>query len=697
MDSTDVAEEIVVEARDADVTDPHARSTLGESDLEQARGQDLAEAISEVPGVTVSRGSADTSKPIIRGQVERRLLVLFDDVRHESQKWGADHATEIDPFSAGSIAVVKGAAGVRYGPDAIGGVILVEPPPFRTEPGAEGRVELAGVSNGRRGIGAGRLDVAPVGVPGFVLRVEGAAARGASLETPDYVLGNTATDQRDAGIAVRWQRDLTQLTFAWHRYDLTAGVCYCLSTGTVDDFLSQIDAAQPIGADAWEVTYTIERPYQAVTHDRTLARAVVPVGSIGLLRATWAFQDNERREYEQVRDEATAGPQYDFSLTTHTGDMELAHAPIGLSFGSLDGVIGVSGTYQENVYRGLPLIPNYRSLSGGAFWVETMSLGPVDVEGGLRVDHQGRTSYLTHTSFASHLAKGTLDADDCEQTPDAAKCRLTFTAGSATVGALWHALKDRLDLKLDLSSANRFPNGDELYMNGAAPTAPVYAVGDPSLGVETTWGISPTAGVRFPGVTGEVSGYVNRIDDFVYFAPSIGEDGEPEFVVTIRGATPVFRYEAIDATYYGADGFLQVGPPDVATLTLGGAIVRARNRATGEWLLFVPADRANATVRVAPPAFGRGVGASWIEVRGDLVAEQTRVDPGADLAPPPEGYALLGAGAGASWRLRGGRELSVSLEGENLLNERYREYTSLLRYFADEPGREVRLRLGFQF
>ena len=30
-----------------------------------------------------------------------------------------NHGVEIDPFSAGSIEVVKGSAGVRYGPDAI--------------------------------------------------------------------------------------------------------------------------------------------------------------------------------------------------------------------------------------------------------------------------------------------------------------------------------------------------------------------------------------------------------------------------------------------------------------------------------------------------------------------------------------------------------------------------------------------------
>ena len=74
-------------------------------------------------------------KPIIRGQDERRNLILFDRVRHAGQKWGVDHAPEIDPFAAGSITVIKGAGGIRWGPDAIGGVVLVDPLPLRRTPG----------------------------------------------------------------------------------------------------------------------------------------------------------------------------------------------------------------------------------------------------------------------------------------------------------------------------------------------------------------------------------------------------------------------------------------------------------------------------------------------------------------------------------------------------------------------------------
>ena len=39
------------------------------------------------------------------------------------------------PFSAGSIEVVKGSAGVRYGPDAIAGVLLIKTPDMLDEPG----------------------------------------------------------------------------------------------------------------------------------------------------------------------------------------------------------------------------------------------------------------------------------------------------------------------------------------------------------------------------------------------------------------------------------------------------------------------------------------------------------------------------------------------------------------------------------
>ncbi|MCB0993499.1 MAG: TonB-dependent receptor plug domain-containing protein, partial [Acidimicrobiales bacterium] len=54
------------------------------AELAKTRGLGLADAISGVSGVSTMRGIAGgMGKPVIRGQVGRRNLIVFDGVRHE--------------------------------------------------------------------------------------------------------------------------------------------------------------------------------------------------------------------------------------------------------------------------------------------------------------------------------------------------------------------------------------------------------------------------------------------------------------------------------------------------------------------------------------------------------------------------------------------------------------------------------------
>ena len=127
-------------------------TTISGNDLEQTRGQTLGESLKGITGVTSMQTGSSISKPVIHGLHSNRILILNNGVRQEGQQWGSEHAPEIDPFVATRLSVIKGAAGVRYGSDAIGGVILVEPEELPFNKPLSGEVNLVGFTNGRQGV-----------------------------------------------------------------------------------------------------------------------------------------------------------------------------------------------------------------------------------------------------------------------------------------------------------------------------------------------------------------------------------------------------------------------------------------------------------------------------------------------------------------------------------------------------------------
>jgi iron complex outermembrane receptor protein len=442
----------------------------------------------------------------------------------------------------------------------------------------------------------------------------------------------------------------------------------------------------------WKSTYEIDRPYQEVTHDIGVLSTELD-GEWGSLETIYAFQINLRKEYEHVRMNRTH-PQYDFTLRTHSLDSTYLHPEADHAFGKLEGGLGLQGGFQENVYTGLPLIPNFRSFSGGLFAYERLSTARVDFEVGARADALGRAAYINDNSYDAHVRRETLDPENCEQRSQSARCPADYTAASFSMGTLVHAVPDTLDLKLDLSTATRFPNVDELYILGHAPTSPVYANGHPDLEPETIWNASFTTGLRTQIIEAEASVYGQRVDDYIYFAPELGVDGTPRFDVTIRGTWPTYGFQQINANFYGMDGSIDLAPNAPVGLQALGGIVRAESRETGDQLIGTPADHLTLTAIGRPAPFGP-LQKIELLVKADLVAKQSLVNPDHDFAPTPEGYTLWGAGIETEVGQK--TPVRVGIEAHNLLDTSYREYTSLLRYFGDQPGRDVRVRVGLDF
>ena len=685
----------VVAEREQPEDNPRAVVTLDAEILKQKRGVDLATTLEDVPGVVIARGTAAASKPVVRGQPERRLLLIEGGVRHENQKWGVDHAPEIDPAGAGTIRVIKGPAGVIHGPDAVGGVILVEPAPMPFQPGLHGGVDLAVGTNATALYAGGRVEGMHKKVPGLSFRAEGNYLRSGPQTTPNYLLGNTPSQQWNLRAAVQYRTPKIRVKLRYRHYDLVAGVFYGVVHSTPEDFVAQLERQQPRDVEFWESDWNWGRPYQLVRHDQITAELAAGLDAAGELEVRYSFQNNHREEYDHARS-YIEGAQYNFLLRTHTLDLNWNQPTFRLGLATGSGRVGLAGLFQEHVYDGLRLLPNHRSFGVGIFALERLTFGRGIVEFGARYDHLTRAAFFGRNPYESHIARGTLDPADCIEGEGRTRCPSSYNGGALAVGGVLHAVPGILDLKLDLSSASRFPNTDELFMNGSSPTFPVYALGSPNLEVETAWGISPTLSFARKWLHIEVSTHLTRINDYIYFAPELNELGAPHVDVTIRGAFPRYSFRAIEALFYGVDGHLEIGADSLFGLIFSGAAVRGRDVATWDHLVGVPPDR----LRVAGRMKAKKVGALedvLLEVNMVVVGTvKRRLKLNADLAPSPAAYTLVGGAVGAKLPLKRG-ELSLHIEAHNVLDTAYRETLSLLRYYADEPGRDIRIRLGFDF
>lgn len=88
----------------------------------------LQEALSSLPGVEWMATGAFSGRPVLRGHTYTRILWLFGPTPREGAYWGEDHGFEAPPaWKFTRIAVHLGPQSVRYGSDALGGVLQTRP------------------------------------------------------------------------------------------------------------------------------------------------------------------------------------------------------------------------------------------------------------------------------------------------------------------------------------------------------------------------------------------------------------------------------------------------------------------------------------------------------------------------------------------------------------------------------------------
>ena len=667
--------DVVVEERRVELGDA-ARSVavVGAAELAEKRGQTLAESIEGLAGVTTLSTGPSIAKPVVRGLHSERLLVRNGGVTQEGQQWGAEHAPEIDPFSPDRIEVVRGAAGVQYGVGAIGGVIRIEPPPLPHAAGLDGRADLQGFTNNGQGAGSLMLEGSPAAAPGLGLRGRLSYRRAGDARTPDYVLRNTGFEELNGAATVGYLAGPVHAELALSRFQTTLGIYQGAHFGNRTNLLAIIDRGGPDPAWDYGFSYDIGLPRQEITHDVAALHGSWDAAP-GEWEVTASVQRNHRQEFDaHGRNAGDGEPGFDLTLTTQQVEAALRHRPLTwLPGGFHTGRLGVSAMHQVNANRAPgQLIPNFRAVTAGVFAYETWDPSPVwTLEAGARLDARWMRAWPENRATPATDYRKDLNA---------------YVSPTFALGAR-RRLGDRWSIGLNLGSAWRPPGVNELYAFGVHHGTATFERGDADLTPERSLDASLTLRHDGPRVSGEVGLFHNLISDYHYLRP------DTAFVVTIRGTFPAFDYAQADSRLAGVDGALSVAATRWLDLDGSFSVVRGQNLDLGAPLYGMPADRATLGARLHRERWF-ALDAPFVELTGTLVREQDRVAPDAvEFAPPPPGYALFGLNLGGELPTLGsGAQLSLSVR--NLFDIRYRDYLSRFRYFADEPGRSVVLRLS---
>jgi iron complex outermembrane receptor protein len=273
------------------------KSILSGRDLEQTRGLSLGESLKGITGVNSLQTGPSISKPIIHGVYSNRILIMNNGVRQEGQNWGNDHAPEIDPFIATKVTVVKGAGSIRYGSDAIGGVILLDPKELPRQKEVGGELNLVGMTNGQVGVASGMVEGAAGGKwEGLSWRAQGTIRKAGNAQTSHYYLGNTGFNEDDYSAALQYNHVNYGTELYYSRFDTKIGIASASHIGTLADLYEAFSRSEP--AVKAGSSYDINRPYQMVNHQLIKASTFINMKKLGRLEATYAFQNDIRKEYD---------------------------------------------------------------------------------------------------------------------------------------------------------------------------------------------------------------------------------------------------------------------------------------------------------------------------------------------------------------------------------------------------------------
>lgn len=648
---------------------------------------DLTESIS---GISLLKTGSNIAKPIIHGLHSNRVLVMNDGLRHAYQVWGEGHAAEIDPSHVDEIKVVKGAGTVKYGPEALGGVILYNSKKPILDSKLNGSFGTSYQTNGRAYSSQINLNQ---GSHRFAWNAGGFGIKQGDLISPNYTLSNTGKREYGGSFNTLFHLPKVDFEVSGSFLNQELGILRGSLVGNLEDLQNAIERSEP--NPTFDPTYSIQNPKHETEHGLVRSKLSLFLGE-HIFKLQYGIQRNIRREFDVRRGELNDRPVIDLELMAHNAELEWIHPTINNWNGSTGLQWFTNNSVNKPGSNPINFVPDYTVTNIGAYSIQSIKLDDSVLELGLRFDYQKLsvidtirdvTFYANEVNFAN----------------------ATFTLGYRK------KLNEVFSIFTNLGTAWRPPNVSELYSFGyqfsriqfglwryeidpqiATPIDRVFDETDREVPSERSLKWVSGLEIKDDKVNAEFIVHVNRIKDYIYLRP---------FGVTtnVAGTFPYFIFSQTDALFFGSDWDIRYRHSDTWASEVKISYVYALETENDQAFVEIPPLNVNYNLAFTKGKWDGGLkldymARQWHDPKviepiafqnGGVVVNPDEIF---DFTSPPSDFFLVGAQLGYSYKT-----LSTELKVDNLFNTAYRSYTDRLRYFSDAPGRSFILTLGINF
>jgi iron complex outermembrane recepter protein len=666
---------------------------VSQADLMRNIQGTLSASLDRVAGVNSMNVGVGIAKPVIRGLSGNRISIQHDGTKQEGQQWGGDHGLEIDALDVQNIQVIKGANALRYGSDALGGVLLIssaEPPRLARYLSASLQTiyktnnQHVGVSAhiaARRGKYWAEARYTFQSFGDYHLPADSFIYNGYQLPIYAQTLKNTAGEEQNARLSFGYLGNRWHSNFNISLYSIDAGI-----------FLGAVGVPRAYNLQPDESSRNRSNPRQNVAHYKLNWQNIIFFSDDWHLHAQAAYQYNRRQEYSfpDLHNRplpTTQNNNLALQLDLHTiaTNLALEYTPNTKT----SQTIGCQSQIQYNSSSGFDfLLPNYQTQQIGIFWLHEYNPNPRNQYSvGIRADYAA-----TQTADFKQLVYNADQTGTIWQPRANANQRQFFNYAAA---AAWkHQLSSQQFFNLHLGKTFRSPSPNELAADGIHHGTFRHERGNANLRPEQGYQLdfSHQYSSRNSRFDVQTAAFFNYFDGFIYLRPSARFSPLPE-------GGQIYQYSQNNAIFTGGELVWTWQPLAHARqwqIAQTYEAVLSHNINTGLSLPFTPP--ANILTDISYSFSSKRPKGSrpelFLRLSHWYYLAQNRVDRNEKATPQ---YMLFNAVATLQLHF-GKQKLQINLQAQNLFNTPYLQHLSRYRLLSlPEQGRNLILALSFSF